>query len=81
MKSTLASKPTFPTPALQIRSDIGGSDKGVALHRIIKAVKSWFTPGSVPEDAPHTLDAQEIEAMERHIRKFTEEHRFTGFPC
>jgi hypothetical protein len=81
MKSALASKPIFSAPELQVRSDIGGSEKDVTLHRIIQAVKSWFTPGSVQEDAPRTLDAQEIEAMERRIRKFTEEHRFTGFPC
>ena len=81
MNSALPHKPILPTPELQVRSGIGGSEKGLKLHRLIEAGKSWFTPGSVQEDAPRTLDAREIEAMEQHIRRFTEERRFTGFPC
>ena len=54
---------------------------GKPLGRIFKVVTSWFVGDDVPDETPPDVDAREIEALERHIRKFTDEHRFTGFPC
>lgn len=50
------------------------------LGRVIRVVASWFAPDNVQETLP-VVDPGEIEALERHIRKFNEKHRFNGFPC
>jgi hypothetical protein len=60
----------------------GSSEKTSAnCRRWVKIVGSWFIPTALRDEAPQAVDACEIEAWERHIRKITEEHRFTGFPC
>jgi hypothetical protein len=51
------------------------------LGQIVKVVGSWFIPTALRDEALQAVDACEIEAWERHIRKITDEHRFTGFPC
>jgi len=52
-----------------------------ALGPLAKIVGSWFVSTAAGDKAPQAVDAREIEAWERHIRKVTEEHRFTGFSC
>lgn len=93
MKSALVCKSLVPLPEPH-RSAVRGSEKAKpqaallqrtpnpsGLGRIVGMVAGWFTPGCAEEDAPRRPDPGEIEALEEHIRKFTEEHRFTGFPC
>lgn len=63
------------------RHDTEPGRPAARLTRIAEVVAGWLRPGSVQDETPSTPEAQQIEALERHIRQFTEEHRFTGFPC
>lgn len=74
-------EPTHERATLSRYNTTRSSASANRLHRIADIVAGWLMPRSVEDEASPAIGAREIEAWERHIRKFTEKHRFTGFPC
>ncbi|HQR53070.1 MAG TPA: hypothetical protein PLZ79_07345 [Burkholderiales bacterium] len=66
--------------ALTHRSPVP-APQGPDLRSFLGRAIDWLLPVSEEDKRPATPKSpQEIEALERQIRKFTEELRFTGFP-
>jgi hypothetical protein len=75
MKSTI-------TQTAQYEHALALKNAEMALQGVVSRALGWLLPASTEDelsDAPR--NPEEIAALEDQIRKFTEQHRFTGFPC
>lgn len=74
MKAVLTHSPPVP--------EAPTSALGRRLGQLVSRFVNWLLPASAEDARPATpASPQEIEALEKQIRKVTEAHRFTGFPC
>jgi hypothetical protein len=75
MRSTLTQRAQYGHPFALRNAEM-------ALQRVISRALGWFLPTSAENELSGARrNPEEIAALENQIRKFTEQHRFTGFPC